>query len=441
MKRLRHVAILASIFFSVFISHVSSRNITSLDSKWSIPTALSIIKEGNTDLDEYKEMLEKYNYFAIERIDGHYYTIYPMGVSLIAIPFVYAIEKSLDILSSTVQKLGKYYTKDREYVPLDYMNIASIAPGIELFIASFIVAANTIFIYLICHRFFERKYSLLISFIFAFCTSAWSTASRGLWQHGPSMLLLTITLWLILLSKKKPRWIQFSAIPLAFSYVVRPTNSISIFLLTVFVFIQYRHYVLRYFLWAMTVAIPFTLFNLSVHHSFLSPYYKLWRVLRLDQDFFAALAGNLISPSRGLFIFSPIIVFSLYGIILKMKEGKFGTLDCFVLCIIVLHWITISSFPQWWGGHSFGPRYFSDMVPYFIYFLIPGVTGIVTLKGAKRVVLLSLFLCCVLSSFLIHYRGATDWDVLVWNRRPVNVDENPTRLWDWHDIQFLRGIK
>jgi hypothetical protein len=120
MKRLRHVAILASIFFSVFISHVSSRNITSPDSKWSIPTALSIIKEGNTDLDEYKEMLEKYNYFAIERIDGHYYTIYPMGVSLIAIPFVYAIEKSLDILSSTVQKLGKYYTKDREYVPLDY---------------------------------------------------------------------------------------------------------------------------------------------------------------------------------------------------------------------------------------------------------------------------------------------------------------------------------
>jgi hypothetical protein len=23
----------------------------------------------------------------------------------------------------------------------------------------------------------------------------------------------------------------------------------------------------------------------------------------------------------------------------------------------------------------------------------------------------------------------------------VNIDENPARLWNWHDIQFLRGIK
>ena len=441
MKRLSSAIILVSIFFSVFISHLSSRNINSSDSKWSIPTALSIIKEGNTDLDEYKEMLEKSNYYTIERIDGHYYTPYPIGVSIIAIPFVYAIEKSLDILSSTVRKLGKYYTKDREYSPPDSFSIVSIAPGIELFIASFIVAVNAIFIYLICHRFVERKSSLLISFIFAFCTSAWSIASRGLWQHGPSMLLLTITLYLILLSKNKPGLIQFTSIPLVFSYVVRPTNSISIFLLTVFVLIQYRRYFLRYFLWAMTVTIPFALFNLSVYHSFLSPYYKLWRLLRLDPEFFGALGGNLISPSRGLFVFSAILVFSLYGIILKINERKFETLDCFLLSIILLHWVTISSFPNWWGGHSFGPRYFSDMVPYFIYFLIPAVTGILTFKGAKRIIIVSLFLCCVLSSFLIHYRGATDWDVYVWNNQPVNIDENPARVWDWHDIQFLRGIK
>jgi hypothetical protein len=130
MKRLRSAIILVSIFFSVFISHLGSRNITSFDSKWSIPTALSIIKEGNTDLDEYKEMLEKSNYDAIERIDGHYYTLYPIGVSIIAIPFVYAIEKSLDILSSAVQKLGKYYKKDRECSPPYSISIVSIAPGI-----------------------------------------------------------------------------------------------------------------------------------------------------------------------------------------------------------------------------------------------------------------------------------------------------------------------
>lgn len=370
MRRKRDLAIPVFIFFLVFISHLFSRNITSSDSKWSIPTAVSMIREGNTDLDEYKEILERSNYYGIEKVNGHYYTISPIGVSIIAIPFVFIIDRSLDALSPMVQRLGKYYTKDREYKAPEVINIVSIAPGIELFVASLVIAVNTIFVYLICCRFCERKVSLLISLIFAFCTPAWSTASRGLWQHGPSMLLLTSTLYLILLAKDRPRLIQFASIPLAFSYVVRPTNSISVLLLTVFVFVQYRRYFLHYLLWSLPVAIPFFLFNLSVYHWFLSPYYRLWSLLHLNLNLLETSAGTLISPSRGLFIFSPILAFSLYGIIRKGIRRELETLDLFLLAILILHWIIMSSAEGWWGGHCFGPRYFSDMIPYFMYFLM-----------------------------------------------------------------------
>jgi len=46
----------------------------------------------------------------------------------------------------------------------------------------------------------------------------------------------------------------------------------------------------------------------------------------------------------------------------------------------------------------------------------------------------------IVVSFFIHCRGATSWDTHVWNEEPVGVDDNPTRVWDWRDIQFLRGI-
>lgn len=253
------------------------------------------------------------------------------------------------------------------------------------------------------------------------------------------MLMLTITLYLILLAKNRAWLVQFASIPLVFSYVVRPTNSISILLLTIFVLIQYRQYFLRYLCWAMTIAIPFLLFNLSVYHSLLSTYYLPQKVAS-NPHLLEALAGNLISPGRGLFVFSPVLLFSICGIALRIKNRELDKLDCILIAILFLHWVTISSFAKWWAGHSFGARFFSDTIPYFMYFLIPVVAIIPGLKGMTKGLLASIVVCSVVISFLIHYRGATDWDVHVWNEDPVGVDDNPARVWDWCDIQFLRGI-
>jgi len=412
LKKHNQYTILLFIFFGVFISHFFSKNITSFDSRWSIHTVMSIIKTGDTNLDEYQEMIEKEKYYAVENIDGHYYSIFPIGASVMAIPIVFVIDKTID-------------------------NVIGNHRKVELLIASLIVACTAVFIYLLACLFLNRKYSLLVTFIFAFCTPAWSTASRALWQHGPSMLMLTITLYLILLAKNKPRLIQFASIPLAFSYVVRPMNSISIFLVSLFVLIRYRQYFLRYLIWAMTIAIPFVLFNFKVYHSLLSSYYLPQRI-GSNPHFFEALAGNLISPARGLFIFSPVLLFSIYGAVLKIRNKEFATLDYFLLGIIFLHWIAISSFRHWWAGHSFGPRLFSDMVPYFIYFLIPTIDAISKLTNIKKTIFSYVSLCLVLISFSIHFRGANNWDVYVWNAKPVNVDVKPARVWDWHDIQFLR---
>lgn len=419
---LKHLSVLALIFLMVFISHFTWSSVyTPFDSGWNVHTAISIIEEGNTDLDEYRGLMTKGDH-RIQRIDGHIYNFFPVGTSVLSLPHILILDKLSD-----------------EILEIDMIHIIKGKP--ERFIAATIVALSAVLIYLIVSLFLDdQKYLLLLVFIFAFCTSAWSTASRALWQHGPTMLLLSAALYLLLLAKHKPKYeswlIRFVGIPLALSYVVRPTNSISILLFTIFIFIRHRKYFWSYCLWSMFIAIPFLTFNLSVYHSILSPYYLPNR-LGSNPDFFEALAGNLISPSRGIFIFTPVLLFSLYGIFLKIRNKQMTLLDFLLLAIMILHWIIISTFNPWCGGHSYGPRFFSDMLPYFIYFLIPVFTNIPKLQGVRKISVVLLLCCSIAISFFIHYRGATNWDVYLWNVGPISVEG---KLWDWHDLQFLEGL-
>ena len=442
MKRLKKHTVLLLIFSAVFIVYFNSKVVTQYDSRWYIPTALSIIREGNTDLNEYGQ-IGKGDYRVV-RVNGNFYLKQSVGPALIALPFVFAADKGLHAVFSLFPAL-KEYIKERisgrlGYAPSNIVDYIMFSSRFELFLASLIVAVTAVFVYLIATLFLDGGYSLLVTFIFAFCTSAWSTVSRGLWQHGPSMLILSLTLYLILLAKENPRLIQFTGASLALSYLMRPANALSVLLLTVFVLIQYKRYALLYFIWMAVIALPFTLYNFIIYHSFPAQYYVSWTFLKGKGDLWRALMGNLISPARGLFIYSPIILFSIAGWILKLKNRQLVKLDYFLCAIILLHWIMMSSIYEWWGGHSFGPRYFSDMLPYLAYLLIPVAAVMPSLKGIKKAAIVSVFSICVIFSFFVHYRGATVLDVYLWNSQPNNINFNPSRLWDWSDIQFLRGI-
>lgn len=428
-------------FLFLVVLYVHFRGIATLyDSLWTIHTTLSIIHQGNIDLDEYASVIPDGDY-RVETLKGHRYSIYPIGTNVISAPLVLVIDKLWSLSGLDLyQHLQQYSYEDR---PQELMIT-------EVFIAASLVAATSVLIYILASWYLKRGHALLVAVVFAFCTSAWSTASRALWQHGPSMLVLTITLCLFVAAKKRPWLIQLAGVPMAFSFVVRPTNAISVLLLTVLVLVQYRRYFARFLLWAtLIVAVPFLVFNVSVYGSLLSPYYRgdlpvaitgLAPTMGAHPDQLQALAANLISPSRGLFVFSPVLLFSLYGIISKWRRGEMERLDYVLLGIIFLHWIAISSLSTWAAGWSFGPRYFTDMLPYFMYFLIPGVAAVARASGRRGVALTAVLIVLMVASWFIHYRGATSLGPQLWNALPVNIDLQPQRVWDWHDIQFLRGL-
>jgi len=391
---------------------------------------MSVLTEGDVDLDEYRELVIPGDY-RVEQINGHLYSFFPIGAPLFAVPFVFAADRLSAHLFS-IDNLAGYLSIHRPYDD-------PVVQDIERFAASFIAALTAMLVYLIAQHYLNAKQAVFIAMIFSFCTPAWSTASRALWQHGPSMLMLTTALYMFLLARNRPYLIQFSAIPLALSYIVRPTNSVSILLLTILVLLQHRRYFLRYCLWASIVTFPFVLHNFSVYGNFLSPYYWPQRIAR-SPHFYEALVGNLFSPSRGLFIFSPVLLFSIYGGILKVKALNWEWLDFSLVGTMVLHWVTISSFPHWYGGHSVGPRFFTDIIPYFMVFLVPVIAELKIPRGfADLSIVLGMLLTTIVSAF-IHYRCANSWGPVMWNSLPVDIDRQASRIWDWSDPQFLRGL-
>ncbi len=430
-------AICAVVFIITFLVFVTSPVITSYDSRWAIPTSISILYEGNTNLNEFDEMLEYHDYYYIEDIGGKKYTYFPHGVSFLSLPFV----ALADILFQPFFKaFPTLETKAKQILakggrPVESLKLVHLYQPIELVIASFFCAIAVACMFLISRQYLNTPYSLLVVFILAFCTSTWSTSSRALWQHGPSMLLLTITLYLIILESKYEGIIKFTAIPLAMAFIIRPTNAIPILFITSYIYINHRSQIIKYILIATPFAAAFFIYNLMTFNTLFPAYYFPDRVFKLD-NFPEALTGNLISPARGVFIFTPIYLFSIAGLIMHLKRETLNSLPTYLFLSIVVHWLVISTHPDWWAGHSYGPRHFSEYAPFFIFFIVLLLSGVAQLSTRKRIAI--LMIPFLLFGFFVHAKGGYFQSVFIWNVNPVNVIHAPDRIWDWSDLQFLR---
>ena len=74
----------------------------------------------------------------------------------------------------------------------------------------------------------------------------------------------------------------------------------------------------------------------------------------------------------------------MIGIGLKIKQRQWQRLDGLLIAIIGLHWIVVSLWWNWWAGVSFGPRIWSDMLPYVIYFIIPSLVACVSYAARQK---------------------------------------------------------
>jgi hypothetical protein len=150
------------------------------------------------------------------------------------------------------------------------------------------------------------------------------------------------------------------------------------------------------------------------------------------------MTGNLLSPSRGLFIYSPVLLLSIPGAIYALRNKNLRPLGTVTTLSIVCHWVLISTFPHWWADHSYGPRFFSDVIPLLCLLLIFFFESISVHRRRNVTLWLLGALPLILFGVYANYKGACSIETWHWNTRPTDVDTHPDRLWDWHDWQMFR---
>jgi hypothetical protein len=81
----------------------------------------------------------------------------------------------------------------------------------------------------------------------------------------------------------------------------------------------------------------------------------------------------------------------------------------------------------------------SDVIPYLVYYLAPVLARLSAPMGRMRLVYAACFALLVAAGVFVHSRGALSKLTSTWNTEPISVDLVPARLWDWHDLQSMRG--
>ncbi len=434
------------LFLGIYLFSGTSRIGTSFDSRWTVYIAESIWNHHDTNLDEYPAVLESSKFYALECVDvaghvrtygplqcnGHWYDSYPIGGTVLTTPLIIA---AVDVMRALHPLISRFHTSQPVIEGFLEGDFDAAHPLIEMEVASALLAAAAVMMFYIGRMYLPPKRAVWLTLLFALATSAYSVAGRAVWQHTPSMLLLTIVIYLLLRAEDRPALAGWVGLPVALAYTCRPTDALFVMVFTIYVAVRHRKYLPWYLLSAAPVAAAFIAYNYSIYHNIFSPYYRTDLIGFLPANWprmAVALAGNLVSPSRGLFIFTPVFIFAIVSMV-RMKWK--AALAPWLAVLVLAHWIIVSSYvSNWWAGHSYGPRFFTDLTPIFALFLIPWFANWQMLARGVRI----LFVTCALIGFAIHVRGGWSEAVIQWNSYPQNVDQHPERNWDWKDLSFLR---
>jgi hypothetical protein len=388
-----------------------SANYRTLGASDTIPARylpLSILREGNLDLDEFSSLHKAPEAKGLTLSGQHYVSLYPIGAAIFALPF-YALSAIGSMPGNS------WFTLE-----------------LEKFAASLILLTSVIIFYFTMLRLSTRPAALIIATIYALATSSFSVSSQALWQHGASQLCLTAALYCLVRGSKEPIWTSFAGFPAAFAVVCRPTDALLIAPIGLYVFFHQVRQFPRFLL----CAIPPILFQLVYNnHYFDNPFRTQFEVAQKhfwSTPILDGLANILFSPSRGLFIYSPVLIFAFIGMILVLKKS--GTLLLRYLSIgVIANIFLYAKFFYWLGGYTYGPRLLADVTPILCLFLIE--TKSLFTKSLFKIA----FLILAAFSITAHVIGAYA-DQMHWNS-DLEINSHPEAGWYWSDNQLINPPK
>jgi hypothetical protein len=273
----------------------------------------------------------------------------------------------------------------------------------------------------------------------------WVVGSQALWQHGPAALAL-VTAVALLEGGPVSRWrLLLAGLAAAFLFACRSIDVVFVIAIVIWL-ARSEPRGLAWFLSAPIVGTTALLsYNVWFFGSILGGQAQLEQMhpqLHGLPDawsgrFVEGAAGTLLSPNRGLLVFCPWIAVALAMTCVPAVARRVAShrLVCWVLLMLVPYCVLLAKYAVWWGGHCFGPRYWTEVAPLFAILLAFGLDWARARCRACVVLAALAILVAIAVQGLGSYWYPTDW-----NLRPTNVDIHHERLWDWRDTELSRCV-
>jgi hypothetical protein len=431
------VALGAAIFASTLLIFWFSPVHQVTDSKYSMFLSECLIRHRSFKLDNFAvprlQPVQRSDYlmnggiYQLEIAKDRIYYFFPPGSAVLSVPYV-AIANKFGV--SAVNQDGSFNL-------LGEMTI-------QLGLAALLMAGLSALFFFTSRLLLPTGWSVVVALGGSLGTQIWSTASRGLWSHTWSVLLTGIVVYLLLLvetHRKELHPILLATI-LSWMYFVRPGNSIQVVCVTVFLALYYRKSLIPFLATGVTWLLIFVIYSRHNFGQWLPNYY---RASRLEFDIFpVAFPGNLISPSRGLLMYVPVLLFVVFLLVRYWPYRPVTRLSWLAVTVSIGNLLIVSCFVHWWGGAGFGPRFTTDAVPWFVLLAAIAIKAMLNLQkehqeaGVMWAGQLLLGALLLAASVFINARGALAIETWRWN--PNDVSQLGNKLWDWRRPQFLAGL-
>jgi hypothetical protein len=271
----------------------------------------------------------------------------------------------------------------------------------------------------------------------------WCVGSQAVWQHGPAAFTLTAAI-VLLHSTPVSRWrLILAGLATAFLFASRLIDGLFAAVIVLWVTRSQPAGLLWLLPAPLIGAIALLSYNLWFFWDLVGGQAQLELIHRdlhrlpgpWSGNLLQGAMGTLFSPNRGLFVFTPWVAVALAATPLIARRLASCRLMTWLLLALVPYLLLLSKYAVWWGGHCFGPRYWTDVIPLFAILLAFGLNWAM---GRSRG-LTALFIVTIIVAIVIQIIGACFYPSN-WNLEPLNVDLHHERLWDWRDTELSRCL-
>jgi len=389
----------------------------------SLPTRalpFSILREGNLDVNEFtwastpEREWPYYIHGKGLRINRKFYSVSPIATSVVITPLY--ILPSIWLAWNDIP-----YVDSRARVVMVLMEKLS---------AALLTALSAALLFLLLCRLTTERWALALTLVYALGTSTWSVSSQALWAHGLSELCLVALCSILARGLLSFGSLAGAGAICALMIANRP--QMAMFAAATFAYVISRD---------RRLLIPFTVvgtlfggvliaYNVFAFGTVFGGYGGFQH---FSTPFLAGFSGLTVSPNRGLFVFTPILVFSVWGIVEVWRRDGPEWVRFFTVALGV-HVLMYSKFDDWYAGYTYGPRYFTDVLPLLIVLLVYGLIPLCRMAAVR--VLAAALVLYGLGVQAIGVYAADDG----WNRDPISIDVRPERVWDWNDTQIGRSF-